>query len=52
MISEGVVNHMLEMIKNDRIAPMMASIRLSRQCTSGAFDTVWAAQILEQLANK
>ena len=52
MISERTVNHMLEMIKDDRITPMDAAIRLSRQCTCGAFNTVRAAQILKQLANK
>ena len=52
MISERIVNHLLEMIENDRITPTEAAIRLSRQCTCGAFNTVRAAQILEQLAKK
>lgn len=52
MISGRIVEHMLEMIKSDRITPMGAAIRLSKQCTCGAFNTVRAAQILEHLANK
>lgn len=52
MISEGIVNYMLEIIKNGRITPMGTAIILSRQCASGAFNTIWARQILEQLANK
>ena len=50
MISGSIVSHLLEMIKNDRITPMDAAIRLSKQCTCGAFNTVRGAQILEQLA--
>jgi len=52
MISERIVDHLLEMIRNDRITTMEAAVRLSRQCTCGAFNTVRAAQILEQLARK
>jgi len=52
MISGRIVGHLLEMIKNGRITPMDAAIKLSRQCTCGAFNTVRAAQILDQLANK
>jgi len=52
MISEGITEHMLKMIKDGRTTPMEAAIRLSKQCTCGAFNTVRAAQILEQLAGK
>ena len=52
MISRGIVEHLQELIKNDRITPMEAAIRLSKQCTCGAFNTVRAAQILEQLSRK
>lgn len=52
MISGRIVEHLLNMIKKDRTTPMEAAIRLSKQCTCGAFNTVRAAQILEQLANK
>lgn len=52
MISNGITKHLLEMIKNDRITPMEAAIRLSKQCTCGAFNTVRAAEIFEQLAKK
>lgn len=52
MISGRIVEHLLEMIKKGRITPMEAAIRLSKQCTCGAFNTVRAAQILDQLAGK
>jgi hypothetical protein len=52
MISKGIVSHLLEAIKDDRMTPMDAAIRLSRQCTCGAFNTTRAAQILEQLAGE
>lgn len=52
MISGRVTGHVLEMVREDRITPMDAAIRLSKQCTCGAFNTVRAAEILEQLANK
>ena len=50
MISSGIAEHLLKMIKDGRITPMDAAIRLSKQCTCGAFNTVRAAQLLEQLA--
>lgn len=52
MISGNVVKHLLKMIKDKRTTPMDAAITMSKQCTCGAFNTVRAAQILEQLAKK
>ncbi len=52
MISKNIVKNLLEMISGDRITPMEAAIRLSKQCTCGAFNTVRAAQILEQLSTR
>ncbi|MEE9509666.1 MAG: hypothetical protein V3V81_04130 [Candidatus Bathyarchaeia archaeon] len=51
MISEGIVNHLLDKIKNDIITPIDAAVVLARQCTCGAFNTVRAAQLLEQLTS-
>jgi hypothetical protein len=52
MISKNVTEHSLKMIKEGRITPMDAAIRLSKQCTCGAFNTVRAAHLLEQLAKE
>ena len=52
MISGRITEHLLEMIKKGRTTPMEAAIKLSKQCTCGAFNTVRAAQILDQLTNK
>jgi len=52
MISKRIVENLMEMMKDGRTTPMDAAIRLSKQCTCGAFNTVRAAQILGQLAGK
>lgn len=52
MISRRIVEHLIGMVKGGRITPMEAAIRLSRQCTCGAFNTVRAAKIIEELAKK
>lgn len=49
MISKNIVKHLLDMIKNGRTTPMEAAIKLSKQCTCGAFNTVRAARILKEL---
>lgn len=51
MISTNIVKNLLEMIRGDRISAMDAAIRLSKQCTCGAFNTVRAAQIFDQLSS-
>ncbi len=50
MISKTIVTHMVKRIRDERITPLEAAIDMSRQCTCGAFNTVRAARILEQLA--
>ncbi len=50
MISKNIVGHLLKMIKDGRITSKEAAIRLSKQCTCGAFNTVRAAQLFEHLA--
>lgn len=52
MISKNIVKHLLNMIEDERITSMEAAIRLSKQCTCGAFNTVRAAKIFDQLARK
>ena len=49
MISKTIVTHMVKRIRDERITPLEAAIDMSRQCTCGAFNTVRAARILEQL---
>ncbi len=52
MISRRIVEHLIGMVREGRITPMEAAIRMSRQCTCGAFNTIRAAQIIEELAKK
>lgn len=52
MISGRIVEYLVEAIRKGRTTPMDAAIKLSRQCTCGAFNTVRAAQILGQLSEE
>lgn len=49
MISKNIVKHLLDMIRDGRITPEDAAIKLSRQCTCGAFNTLRAAQLFKQI---
>jgi len=52
MVSKSLVGHHVKRIKEGSTTPLEAAIDMSRQCTCGAFNTVRAARILEELANK
>jgi hypothetical protein len=50
MISEDIVKHLLNRIKEGRLESMEAAVLLAKQCTCGAFNTVRAAELFEQLS--
>jgi hypothetical protein len=52
MISAKIVEYLVEMIKTDRITPIMAAVQVSKQCTCGAFNTRRAATLFEEIAKK
>ena len=52
MISKSVVAHHVHRLKDKTISPLEAAVDMSRQCTCGAFNTVRAARILKELADK